>query len=73
MEKAVLLRIASEFDRLGEVAGRPENLAYFAARAAQEVTAAVRANHPQARLAHLAMAQRYDALAQSQPLRPTAQ
>lgn len=39
-----------------------EDKAYFAQRAAQETTAAVAASHCKARLAHLTMAQHYDAL-----------
>ena len=70
-DKAFLLRIAGEFDRLADGergwAERAEDPAYYAARASQEVSAAVKARHPQARLAHLVMAQRYDALAQRQP------
>ena len=66
-DRALLLRLAVEFDRLADLAGtapaRVEDPAYYATRASQEVTAAVKAKHPQARLAHLAMARRYDALA----------
>jgi len=69
-EKAILLRLASEFDRLAQTDADvddewAEDPSYYAARAAQEISAAVKARHPQARLAHLVMAQRYDALAQS--------
>ncbi len=66
-EKAFLLKLASEFENLARAAtqslGVQENdRLYFAQRASQEVTAAVQAKHPIARLAHLRMAQRYDAL-----------
>ena len=66
-ETSLLLRLAREFDRLAITKDWPlgfhENDGrYFARRAAQEVTAAVRAAHPKARLAHLKMAQRYEAL-----------
>lgn len=63
-EEAVLLRLADEFDKLAGERGWPagfseSDLSYFAARACQEKTAAVRATDPRARLAHLKMAQRY--------------
>jgi hypothetical protein len=66
-EVPVLLGLASEFDRLVHDEERllslhEEDRCYFVQRAAQEVTAAVKAAHPQARLAHLKMAQRYEAL-----------
>jgi hypothetical protein len=59
-EKRILYRIASEFDRLAELRGLDSS--YYAWRASQEVSAAVKARHPAARLAHLIMARRYDAL-----------
>jgi hypothetical protein len=66
-EKNLLLRIACEFERLDRIAecetSAAEQPFYYAQRAAQEVTAAVKAQHPKARLAHLSMAQRYDCLA----------
>ena len=65
-EKALLYGIASEFDRLAELSSF-EDPAYYASRAAQEVSAAVKARHPQARLAHLMMARRYDALVHGTP------
>lgn len=60
-EMPVLLRLASEFDRLadsekGRRSDHEEDGRYFDQRAAQEVRAAVRAAHPMARLAHLKMA-----------------
>ena len=63
-EEALLLRIAEEFDRLAVERDWPlgfnaKDLSYFAKRATQETTAAVRATNPKARLAHLRMAQRY--------------
>lgn len=54
-EKAFLLRLATEFDRL------ENEQTYFARRASQEVTAAVHARHPNARRAHLTLARTYDA------------
>ncbi len=64
-EQALLLRLASEFENLAKVTTatssiHEDDLPYFASRASQEITAAVRARHPKARLAHLAMAQRYE-------------
>jgi hypothetical protein len=69
-EASLLLRLASEFDRLALEKDRPlgftaDDSRYFAQRAAQEVTAAVKAGHPKARLAHLKIAQRYEALSQA--------
>lgn len=66
-EARLLRRLASEFERLAVERDWPlgfhrDDSMYFARRAAQEVTAAVRAEHPKARLAHLKMAQRYDGL-----------
>jgi hypothetical protein len=68
-EKAILLRLSSEFEALAE---EPEPLSaeagdfpYFAHRASQEVAAAVSAKHPKARLVHLKLAQRYEALSQA--------
>ena len=63
-EEALLLRLADEFDRLAVERDWPlgfnaMDLSYFAKRATQETTAAVRARSPKARLAHLSMAQRY--------------
>lgn len=68
-EKALLLRLAVEFDRLGSEAGETsvgfaEEQTYFARRAYQEFSAAVRALHPKARRAHLTLAQSYDAKSQ---------
>jgi len=57
-DKAFLHRIAGEFDRLAEMT-RCEDPSYYAARAAQEVSAAVKVQHSRARLAHLIMAQHY--------------
>ena len=54
-EKAFLLRLAIEFDRL------EDEQTYFARRASQEVSAAVLARHPNARRAHLTLARNYDA------------
>jgi hypothetical protein len=62
-DKAFLHRIAGEFDRLADIYSHSDQH-YYAARAAQEVSAAVKAQHPKARLAHLMMARRYDALLQ---------
>jgi hypothetical protein len=64
-EAQLLGRLASEFERLAVESDWPlgfhlDDSVYFAQRAAQEVTAAVKAEHPKARLAHLKMAQRYD-------------
>lgn len=66
-EKNLLHRIACEFERLDRITECEKSAAeqplFYAQRAAQEVTAAVKAQHPKARLAHLNMAQRYDCLA----------
>lgn len=67
-EHEILLHLGSEFERLALAAGEPlpivpADLAYFARRAAQAATAAHRAAHPKARLAHLKMAHRYRSLA----------
>ena len=66
-EKNLLHRIACEFERFDRITECEKSAAeqpfYYARRAAQEVTAAVKAQHPKARLAHLSMAQRYDCLA----------
>jgi hypothetical protein len=68
-ERAILLRLSSEFLILaaknGEHSIDPGDVPYFAQRATQEITAAVKAKHPKARLAHLKMAQHYEALSQS--------
>lgn len=69
-EAPLLLRLASEFDRLAVERDWPlgfheDDSRYFARRAAQAVTAAVRARHSRARLAHLEMAQRYDGLSRA--------
>jgi hypothetical protein len=68
-EALLLVRIACAFDQLAVERDPPsgfdaEDGRYFAQRAAQEVTAAVKAEHPKARLAHLKIAQRYEHLAQ---------
>ena len=68
-EVPILLRLASEFDRLADHEKRQRSLheedrRYFDQRAAQEVTAAVRAANPKARLAHLTMARTYEALSE---------
>jgi len=65
-EKAILYAIANEFDRLANLA-RWTDRTYYAARASQELTAAVNARNPKARLAHLVLARRYDAIAQTAP------
>jgi hypothetical protein len=69
-EASLLLRLASEFDRLAVERDSPLGSdagdgRYFAQRAAQEVTAAVNAGHSKARLAHLKIAQRYEHLSQA--------
>jgi TorA maturation chaperone TorD len=69
-EAPVLSRLANEFDRLAltrewPLGFRDEDGRYFRERAAQEVTAAVNAGHPGARLAHLQIAQRYEELSQA--------
>jgi hypothetical protein len=66
----LLCRLASEFDRLAvtrewPLGFRDEDGGYFRERAAREVTAAVNAGHPGARLAHLQIAQRYEELSQA--------
>lgn len=66
-EVPVLPGLPSEFDRLAVgkerlLSSYEEDCPYFVQRAAQEVTAAVKAAHPKARLVHLKMAQRYEAL-----------
>ena len=66
-EQAFLLRVASEFENLADVANARSNIhkddwTNFAQRASQEITAAVRATHPRARLAHLRLAQHYETL-----------
>ena len=58
-EKAFLLRLATEFERL------EHEQTYFARRASQEVSAAVHARHPNARRAHLTLARSYDARSHS--------
>jgi hypothetical protein len=68
-EVPILLKLASEFDRLADREERlrshhEEDSRYFDQRAAQEVRAAVAAANPKARLAHLKMAQSYEALVQ---------
>ena len=67
-ERAILLRLSSEFLILaaknGEQSIDQSDVPYFAQRATQEITAAVKAKHPKARLAHLKMAQHYEALSQ---------
>ena len=68
-EASLLLRLASEFDRLALERDWPlgfhaDDSRYFAQRASQEITAAVKARHPKARLAHLKIAQRYEHLSQ---------
>ncbi len=73
-EHALLLRLANEFENLAELATPPISIQesdwpYFAQRASQEITAAVKAKHPNARLAHLKMAQRYEALTHASQLR----
>jgi hypothetical protein len=66
-EKAILLRIASEFQRLSDL-DEPappvveHDRPYFTERASQEISAAVQARHPKARLAHFRMAQHYEDL-----------
>lgn len=65
-EEPVLLQLASEFDRLADLQeGASDEVTYCSARAAQEVSAAVKARHPKARLAHLTMAQRYEGRSQA--------
>jgi hypothetical protein len=69
-EASFLLRLASEFDRLALERDRPtgftaDDARYFAQRAAEEVTAAVKAGHPKARLAHLKIARSYEHLSQA--------
>ena len=69
-EARLLRRLASEFERLAVERDWPlgfhgDDGRYFAQRAAQEVTAAVQAEHPKARLAHLKMARRYDGLSRA--------
>jgi hypothetical protein len=67
-EETLLLRLADEFRSLAIQSEWPmtihddDDLKYFAKRACEETTAAVEARHPEARLAHLKMAQRYDGL-----------
>lgn len=61
-EQDMLRRIAHEFDRLASNAIRADRPIY-AARAAQELTAAAAAGHPRARSAHLTMARHYESLA----------
>jgi TorA maturation chaperone TorD len=69
-EAPLLLRIATEFDRLAVTREWPlrlddEDGQYFSQRASQEVTAAVKAIHPNARLAHLELARRYEQISQA--------
>jgi TorA maturation chaperone TorD len=69
-EAPVLLRLASEFDRLAvtrewPLGFREDDGRYFSQRASQEVTAAINAAHPGARLAHLQIARRYEELSQA--------
>ena len=60
-EERVLLQLASAFDELADLKnGVEDERSYCSHRAAQEVSAAVAARHPKARLAHLTMAQRYE-------------
>jgi hypothetical protein len=75
-EAPFLLRLASEFDQLAATREGPlglddEDGRYFSQRAAQEVTAAVRAVHPNARLAHLELARRYEQISQAVARRKT--
>jgi hypothetical protein len=77
-EVPILLRLASEFNQLASRQERPssdheEDGRYFKQRAAQEVRAAVRAAHPKARLAHLKMAQSYEARSQESDAHMRAQ
>lgn len=69
-EAPLLLRLATEFDQLAVTREWPlglddEDGRYFSQRAAQEVTAAVKAVHPNARLAHLELARRYEQISQA--------
>jgi hypothetical protein len=69
-EAPFLLRLASEFDQLAASRDWPlgchdEDGRYYSQRATQEVTAAVRAVHPNARLAHLELARRYEQISQA--------
>ena len=70
-EKAFLLRLALEFDRLDEMGVQPSAFedegTYFARRASEEVSAAVQARHPNARGAHLTLARNYDARSHGRP------
>lgn len=63
-DRALLNCIAAEFDRLADIERRKDP-SYYAVRAAQEVKAAVEAQHPSARLSHLVMAQRYDSMSRA--------
>jgi hypothetical protein len=76
-EAPLLLRLASEFDQLASTREWPagshdEDGQYFSQRATQEVTAAVRAAHPNARLAHLELARRYEQISQAVAQRKVA-
>ena len=69
-EAPFLLRLATEFDQLAVTREWPlglddEDGQYFSQRAAQEVTAAVKALHPNARLAHLELAHRYEQISEA--------
>jgi hypothetical protein len=76
-EAPLLLRLATEFDQLAVTREWPLGLGdedgrYFSQRAAQEVTAAVKAVHPNARLAHLELARRYEQISQAVAQRKVA-
>ena len=69
-EAPFLHRLATEFDQLAITKERSagfhdEDGRYFSHRATQEVTAAVQAAHPNARLAHLELARRYEQVFQA--------
>lgn len=66
-EGPVLQSIAAEFDRLAahDLANYAEDQCYYLKRAQDETMAAVAAKHPRARMAHLSMARRYDALSRA--------
>ena len=63
-EQPFLLRLAGEFDRLASMSSvapdvSADDAAYYARRAAQEMQAVSTAQHPNARAAHLAIAEQY--------------
>lgn len=69
-EQPFLRRLADEFDRLAFIRVEPDAFSaddarYYARRAAEELHAGSKALHPNARAAHLAIAEHYRRVSQS--------